>query len=158
LALITNIFLAEDNAVFHRHFNSDPFVVASLIEDMTEQFAGFALPRDVVATIEILLCEVINNINEHAYAGAPDGPIEIRAEVELYGITFLLVDCGSQMPGDTLPAGKVHDLSVARQDLPEGGFGWSLIRDLAQGLKYVRKAGENHLSFRVTIGRPLAEI
>jgi serine/threonine-protein kinase RsbW len=52
------------------------------------------------------------------------------------------------MPKETLPEGRL----IARADvsnLPEGGFGWFLIRALSRDLDYRRVGGRNLLSFRL---------
>ncbi len=149
--MVKNIFLAEDTAVFHRHFSSDPIAVASVIEALTDQYQVFHLPVGAVSNIEIVLSEVINNINEYAYSGADNGPIEILAEKKASKVAFELVDCGTELPGGALPLGTQQVVKCDIEDLPEGGFGWSLIRQLSSDLEYIRRDGENHLSFVVTI-------
>ena len=42
------------------------------------------------------------------------------------------------MPGGTPPAGTLPDLGVEVQDMPEGGFGWFLIRSLVDEMTYER--------------------
>jgi serine/threonine-protein kinase RsbW len=53
------------------------------------------------------------------------------------------------MPGGRLPEPRPAPLDVALEDLPEGGFGWNVIRDLTAGLAYRRVNGVNRLNFRV---------
>jgi serine/threonine-protein kinase RsbW len=52
------------------------------------------------------------------------------------------------MPGLCLPAGKFQPLDDLA-DLPEGGFGWYLIRSLTEELSYRRSNGINRLSFQL---------
>ena len=94
---------------------------------------------------EIVLAEVMNNIVEHAYA-VTTGEICLTLRRSAAGIFCELTDCGAPMPGLTPPAGKFQELGNI-DDLPEGGFGWFLIRSLVEGLSYRRENGENHLSF-----------
>ena len=57
------------------------------------------------------------------------------------------------MPNGRAPLGD-NPRDYARADeLPEGGFGWFLIRELAHDLVYDRENGENFLIFRMAIGR-----
>ncbi len=58
------------------------------------------------------------------------------------------------MPGGQLPLGMSQSLNVGLCDLPEGGFGWFLIKDLAKDLKYRRIGQENHLHLRIAITVP----
>lgn len=148
----TDVSLSDTGVVFRRNFTSDPRAVASVIAAVIEHLQDHRLPPGDIANIEIVLGEVINNINEHAYRGASDRPIELHAHPESGAIGFLLVDCGVEMPGGAIPGKVEPDLACDVAQIPESGFGWCLIRQVAHGLKYVRKNGENHLSFHVTIG------
>ena len=58
-----NVSSASKPAVFRRNFTSDPFAVAAVIEDLTDQFQGYWLHQRDVSNIEIALGEVINNTN-----------------------------------------------------------------------------------------------
>lgn len=112
--------------------------------------APLGLTPDCRDTVELVLAEVLNNIVEHAYADAP-GPIEV--ELSLAGGTLGCVVCdhGRPMPDGTPPPGRPALIDVPLEDLPEGGFGWYLIRSLTRDLAYVRLRGCNRLSFRIPI-------
>lgn len=102
------------------------------------------LPSDGRGTAELVLAEVLNNIVEHAYSRHP-GEIELSLSIGQDGLRCQIVDTGLPMPGGQPPAGKAPDPA----DLPEGGFGWHLIRSLSQDLTYRREGSRNHLSFRL---------
>jgi serine/threonine-protein kinase RsbW len=105
------------------------------------------LPDDSRGSAELVLAEVLNNIAEHAY-GAGQGPVSVTLAPKAVGIACLIVDQGGPMPGGEPPdAGlpQISDLTLA--DLPEGGFGWPLIRTLTRDLTYMRSGGCNRLSF-----------
>jgi len=65
-----------------------------------------------------------------------------------------VLDDGRPMPEGRLPCGR-EDWPTARDQLPEGGFGWFLIRTLAMDLCYNRIEGRNRLAFRLTVGSAL---
>jgi serine/threonine-protein kinase RsbW len=98
---------------------------------------------DSRSTLELVLAEVLNNVVEHAYAHYP-GSIEVMLWPGADGIRGCIVDSGLPMPNGQVPAGDPPDLVG---DLPEGGFGWYLIRSLTTGLDYRRVANRNHLQF-----------
>lgn len=106
-----------------------------------------SLQEDERGTAEIVLAEALNNIVEHAYAGN-DGEIEIALHVSQDALVCTISDNGRPMPDNALPAGDLADHS-SMDDLPEGGFGWHLIRSLSQELDYRRENGRNHLTFRI---------
>lgn len=107
------------------------------------------LHGDDCGTVETVLAEVLNNIVEHAYANGGDGDIGLTLARAQSGLAVQVTDTGAAMPGGRLPAPQLAALDGPRDDLPEGGFGWALIRDLTVGLDYRRTGGTNRLRFRV---------
>lgn len=109
------------------------------------------LGDDARGTIEIVLAEVLNNVVEHAYATATGGLIELEVDRVTDGLIFRIGDEGRPMPRGGLPEGRAQDLALEPEDLPEGGFGWLLIRELTDGVCYRRLGNRNELSFRVRL-------
>lgn len=106
-----------------------------------------ALDEDGRGTTELVLAEALNNIVEHAYATYP-GEIELTLTPATGCLQCVIVDSGLPMPGERLPPG---DPPALDGDLPEGGFGWNLIRSLTTGLEYRRVANRNHLQFSLPV-------
>jgi serine/threonine-protein kinase RsbW len=96
---------------------------------------------------ELVLAEIMNNIVEHAYADAEDGEIELTIWSERKGLVCEVVDAGRAMPRETLPAGTAAEVDCPRRELPEGGFGWFLIRELTSEICYARDGAKNRLRF-----------
>lgn len=131
--------------------SSNPMAVREALCALFDRLMMGQVEEDTRDTAQLVLAEALNNIVEHAYAAAP-GEIEVTLEVSATGLTCNIVDQGSPMPGGTLPAGHLPEArhgAVLLEDLPEGGFGWHLIRTLSQDLTYRRVGSENMLSFRV---------
>ncbi len=95
--------------------------------------------------VELVLAEVLNNVFEHAYRDRPDGWIELHVRVTPREIEMHLIDEGHAMPNLRLPTGTLPDAAVSLDQLPEGGFGWHLIRSLTDRLSYRRVVAENRL-------------
>lgn len=136
-----------DGEIYRTHFNSDPFLVGSVVDSVIQATADHLASADDEQNLEIALAEIINNIAEHAYCEATDGPIELMVLDGDGCLEFMLTDQGVAMPELDVPAAKIHDLDVPILDLPEGGFGWFLIRTLVSDLNYRRVGGQNRLTF-----------
>jgi serine/threonine-protein kinase RsbW len=100
-------------------------------------------------TAELLLAEVLNNVVEHAYANGT-GDIEVSVALRGRSLMFRVLDFGAELPGHMLPPGHLADFGT-HGDLPEGGFGWHMIRALAKDVEYRRQDGCNHLTFRLDL-------
>lgn len=105
------------------------------------------LAEDVRGNVEIVLAEALNNVVEHAYRDGP-GPIRVCVDHIAPVLQVSIYDQGAPMPGGALPAGQLDPLEGSRE-LPEGGFGWFLIRTLTLDLRYERAGDTNHLCFSV---------
>lgn len=96
-------------------------------------------------TAEIVLAEILNNIVEHAYARNA-GEICVNLHQQSGGIYVVICDRGQPFPQGQIPHGTLPKTGLT-QELPEGGFGWFLIRNLVQRLTYTRQDQCNQLSF-----------
>lgn len=125
---------------------ADTLAVRTALVRMSDTLVVQSLPEEDRSTVEIVLAEVLNNIVEHAYADSA-GEIEVTLRRSSEGLLCQVIDHGVRMPGDCLPEGNLPRISG--DDLPEGGFGWHLIRTLSRDLAYSRSSGQNRLTFRV---------
>ena len=107
------------------------------------------LSQDACGTAEIVLAEALNNIAEHAYDLSGTGKIVVTLQVEPDGTQIEIVDYGAALPGFTLPDGRLPSLDRSKDALPEGGFGWFLIRSQTDELNYHRRNGCNHLHMHI---------
>ncbi len=130
---------------------SDPLAVRQALARIMEEVSALAPPDDTLATVEIVLAEVLNNIVEHACEGLSDRRISITIAPTARGLQCQVRDNGRPLPGGALPAGEPPDPTRQIPELAEGGFGWLLIRGLAHDLRYQRIAGMNVLSFSLDL-------
>ncbi|WP_082005701.1 ATP-binding protein [Halocynthiibacter namhaensis] len=136
-------------------FQSEPLAVRRALESILSGLGHLDLNQDDCGTVELVLAEVMNNIVEHAYAGERSGVIELHISGTSRGLFCTVIDDGLPMPDGNPPMGKQHDLSCSREDLPEGGFGWMLIRELADELGYERDGDKNKLTFLLNVERTI---
>lgn len=131
----------------HVIVHADALAVRHGLASLFAQEPLNCLSDDLRGTAEIVMAEVLNNIVEHAYA-AQSGAIEVSIDLGENGLECTITDNGAPMPSSDLPKGKPYALDQM-DDLPEGGFGWFLIRSLAQDLQYSRFRDQNFLRFRL---------
>jgi serine/threonine-protein kinase RsbW len=121
------------------------------VRDIAAFLLGAGLSPGLVEDASIALAEALNNIEEHAYSGRPEQPVLV--EIDARGDCFrcCIEDCGVPLPGGMLPGGRLPSADPgAHDDLPEGGFGWALLRRLTRDLAYQRQKDRNRLTFSIS--------
>ena len=131
-------------------FPGTPYAVRQALAALIEGPILASVPEVERGTAELVLAEALNNIVEHAYAQGP-GDIEVTIRRVQGDLDCRIVDMGLPMPEDDPPQGQ--HAAQDPDDLPEGGFGWFLIRTLSRDLRYVRVADSNELTFRLDAGQ-----
>lgn len=119
--------------------------VRKSLSDIAATLADSACPPSADDMWEVALAEVLNNVVEHAYKENPEGQIHMTLDFRDGELRARVMDRGFPIPGGVPPEGRPADLDVATSDLPEGGFGWFLIRALARHLDYRHENGINYL-------------
>jgi serine/threonine-protein kinase RsbW len=105
------------------------------------------------ARTQIALAEACNNIVEHAYQpprAVEDAMIVLDIAGDPGGLQITLRDKGRAMPDGPLPGRDLPLFDPADPaSLPEGGFGWALLREMTRALSISRRNGQNILRFRL---------
>jgi len=122
------------------------------------RWVGGRLPDDCLWASELVLAEALTNIVEHACRGRTDACFTCEVTLSPGRLACRLRDDGRPMPGLRAPEGAEQDVDVPVSDLPEGGYGWNLIRKLTGRLAYFRADGVNHLSFEIDAARVSAAL
>ncbi|WP_366513852.1 ATP-binding protein [Planktotalea sp.] len=128
--------------------------VRSALASITPSLRTLCADEAMVGTAELVLAEATNNIVEHAYVEVDDGTITLSCFKEPGRIGFVIKDRGKNFPNYEIPPKKNHDLNAEPNALPEGGFGWGLIRDLTTSLEYRRINGQSILRFSIPSTTP----
>lgn len=135
----------------HIAFSGGSIAVRNALKSVVQGLQPLELPEETLSVVEIVIAECLNNVVEHAYADNSDGVIDVNARRQQDVLWFRILDDGHPMPAGALPDGQPHDLDAMQDDLPEGGFGWFLIRELTTDLQYVRQDDQNRLTFSIPI-------
>lgn len=139
-------------------YPNQPFAVRKALSSVMGGLSGLGLTADESSNVEIVLAEVLNNVAEHAYEDDPTGLVELTVRRQAEHLCFTVVDEGRPMPEGQIPRTCAPDPDTAERELPEGGFGWFLIRTLACNLRYTRCHGSNRVSFDMHFDRRLREV
>lgn len=118
------------------------------ILSVVERLKRMEIPAARIDEVQIALAEAVNNVVEHAYSETATGDVRIRCELLANRLWINIYDAGQPFPDNKLPSPKEPALQpgTALEDLPEGGFGWFLIRELASDVQYQRDVDTNQLS------------
>ncbi|WP_425044412.1 ATP-binding protein [Primorskyibacter sp. S87] len=130
---------------FSLRFQATELEARRVLSEFAEFLETLCLRPAKAVDIEIAVAEAINNVVEHAYAKQENGEIRISLHIATDSLSIALMDQGAPLPDERLPQGKPADLSGPLGTLPEGGFGWFLIRELARNVSYSRNLGHNRL-------------
>ncbi len=132
-------------------FPGSALSVRRALETLMVALEPLNLEPEEAGTVELVLAEALNNVSEHAYADDDEGWITLECSHKSDGLHFLIRDEGREMPEGRAPLGARIPLPEELDALPEGGFGWFLIRDLSHDVAYHRVDGMNELTFRVKV-------
>ncbi|WP_296763320.1 ATP-binding protein [Sediminimonas sp.] len=139
----------------HISLVSDAGEIRCALDRIMDHATTFCSDEAALGAVQIVLAEVLNNISEHAYVRRPgDGIIMITCTIAPGALRFAVLDKGREMPVAALDKGSRHRRYSAQEELPEGGFGWHLIRSLSTNLSYARRRGRNRLCFDIPMAAP----
>lgn len=143
---------------FARSFTATNLDARCGVSSVVEELRSLGVPGARVDEVQIALTEAVNNVVEHAYADVVPGDVRIRGELYPERLWISIQDAGAPFQSGVLPEGKPADVNVPAKDLPEGGFGWFLIRELASQVQYERSGGNNKLllCFEIQVTGPTA--
>ena len=149
LPMPRDVALATRVSPYRRTVAATPLQVRIALEEMCAVMAEAGIADGIAAAAEQVMAEVLNNVVEHALAGRPNGLIEIEAEPAEGGMAFSIRDDGAPMPDGKAPDARILPPKHVLGTLPEGGFGWNLIRTLSTEVSYQRQDGWNILRLKV---------
>ncbi len=126
---------------FDHSFAAQPVEVRAVLARLRRASVLRGVPPNAAQSCELVLAEAMNNIVEHAYAGA-HGCLRLTLLRGRHHLICRLLDRGRPLPGLALPSARLP----AQDDSPaEGGYGWFLIHSLSHRLHYRRTDGLNRL-------------
>ena len=117
-----------------------------IVETVRMYLQPLGLSDDTRSSVELVLAEALNNVVEHAYADLP-GPVELSLSLGDSKVSCTIRDDGAALPHRQVPI----QAPSPPESLPEGGFGWNIIRALTCEIAYHREGARNTLSFSIRL-------
>ncbi len=123
--------------------------VRRAIHEVEEDLLQADISKEDTGSMSIVLAEALNNVVEHAFDENEGEKITLIIRKRSRSLIVEIRDSGRPMPKGRAPMGN-HPMTEFNQfdTMPEGGYGWFLIRELVQDLVYDRQNDENILFFR----------
>jgi serine/threonine-protein kinase RsbW len=119
--------------------------VTNVVSRISGWLMSHSVDEDIVGELELVMAEALNNVVEHAYLYAEDGEIEILVVLTADRLRTHIVDSGRKFDGP--PPFKDMDIENCDfEELPEGGFGWNLIRTLTDVVEFEHREDKNRLT------------
>lgn len=132
-------------------FPGTPLATRQALKSVGSGLKDMNVGMDSTGVVEIVLAEVLNNVVEHAYLENGGGVISLCCALDEDVLHFEIIDEGRPLPKSELPDGHPPAIDLPRKDLPEGGFGWFLIKELTRDVSYSRRSDRNRLRFDVPL-------
>ncbi len=129
-------------------FSATQTKASAKIAQISQDLAAQGLPAHKAGDVKIALAEAINNVVEHAYADVDRAEVKVQCWMCRNCLKILISDSGNPLPGLRVPDSVPAPLGSAIEELPEGGFGWFLIKEVTSDIRYERSGGRNQLSLR----------
>ena len=146
--------------ILHLRLKAEEGAVRTALIAVDGALAEAGVTDDMRHCAQIALAEACNNIVRHAYGpdgAVPDPDIELDLALDAGGLQVTLRDRGGPMPTGGLPGPDLPPIDPGDPlTLPEGGFGWPILRGIARALSHSRHNGRNVLRFRLALSEKTA--
>ncbi len=149
---LENPNFGQPKLVFDKTYPADFRWVRRAVQNAVEELHADGLGEETLGSVEIVLAEALNNVAEHAYPEDTPGDMRLIIHRRSKALMFEIRDRGKPMPKGRTPIGN-HPMTEFNQHdaMPEGGYGWFLIREIVSDLVYDRQDDENFLVIRMAL-------
>ena len=151
----TDVPVSATSVIVDESFPADFRWVRRWVQQTADALTSAGVAADDVSSVEIVLAEALNNVVEHAYPEGEIGKVRLVVRKRNKALMVEISDRGRPMPHGKAPIGN-HPMTEFNSDdaMPEGGYGWFLIREIVRDLVYDRRDDENLLLFRIKLADP----
>ncbi len=122
-----------------------PQEARAAVQAVAAWLAAHGVHQDDIGSVQIALAEAVNNVVEHGACSSRDH-IRVTARIRCRrGVIIEICDSGRGLPNGETPQGHFVPPAGSAADLPEGGYGWHLIKELTARVQYRRRENCNTL-------------
>ena len=123
--------------------------VIEINRSIREYLSGNKIETHVCNAVEICLTEALNNVIKHAYKGENSNKIEIVIRINENQLEIDIIDEGA--PRQNLIVSELNFDPADIDNLPEGGMGLYIIKQLVDNMNYHSLNGKNYFTLRKQI-------
>ncbi|MFK5997023.1 MAG: ATP-binding protein [Rhodobacterales bacterium] len=99
------------------------------LTEITDWMVRVGARPEAITNVQIVLAEALNNIVEHGFKHKKPGYVDINIDLSEAAIVVGLTDDGVAFTPPEVEQSPLRDKNDL-DNLPEGGFGWFLIRKI----------------------------
>ena len=147
-ALDTMIAMCAPKTLLSVSLQSSPDAVRDVLARVAQTVAAAGQNPTATNNIELAMAEALNNVVEHSFHETAKGRILVEITLDEDVFCISIRHDGTPMPGMRLPEGRPANVGVDSANLPEGGFGWFLIRSLVLDAAYTHRDNWSELVLR----------
>ena len=130
--------------ILRRSLANSQTLVPDLLAEIREWMIKVGVGNDKNTDVQIVLAEALNNVIEHGFTHERTGTIEIDIEVSGDTTVVRLTDNGKAFTPPKATKSPMQN-SCDIDNLPEGGFGWFLIKKIVSSYEFHRFSNKNLL-------------
>jgi serine/threonine-protein kinase RsbW len=129
---------------FHSSIMNCQASVSGILDEASKWLAQENVSSRKITDIQIVLAEALNNVIEHGFSCENSGNVDVCINICKDIIVVDISDNGIKFTPPEATQTPLQDTSDIEQ-LPEGGFGWFLIREITTSFTFHRIANKNRL-------------
>jgi serine/threonine-protein kinase RsbW len=122
----------------------------NVVPEISRSIRGFLMDQNVedhlCNAVEICLVEALNNIIKHAYLGDHSKTIDIVVRKDNESLELRMIDEGK--PRESLVVNELNFDPEDIDNLPEGGMGLFIIKQLMDEMNYYSINGKNYFTLK----------
>lgn len=107
---------------------------------------------ELTMSLNLAMEEAVVNVMSYAYPEGEQGQVRVDAEGSDQWLQFVISDMGTPFDPTTQ---KDTDVTLSAEERPIGGLGIFLVRQIMDSIAYERKDGQNILTLRKNIDKPI---